>query len=53
VIKSLKSGDIVELTSRNGGWYQTNDGLWISAAYLEVRQTRPEAESYARELAAT
>jgi hypothetical protein len=53
VIKSLKSGDIVELTSRNGGWYQTGDGLWISAAYLEVRQTRPEAESYARELAAT
>jgi uncharacterized protein YgiM (DUF1202 family) len=52
VIKSLKSGDIVELTSRNGGWYQTGDGLWISAAYLEVRQTRPEAESYARELAA-
>jgi uncharacterized protein YgiM (DUF1202 family) len=52
VIKSLKSGDIVELTSRNGGWYQTGDGPWISAAYLEVRQTRPEAESYARELAA-
>ncbi len=51
VLKSLKSGDIVELSSRNGGWYQTNDGLWISASYLEVRQTRPEAESYARELA--
>jgi cytoskeletal protein RodZ len=53
VIKSLKSGDIVELTSRNGGWYQTSDGLWISASYMEVRQTRPEAESYARELASS
>lgn len=53
VLKSLKSGDIVELANRNGGWYQTGDGLWISAAYLEVRQTRPEAESYARELAST
>ena len=53
VIKSLKSGDIVELTSRNGGWYQTIDGFWISASFLEVRQTRPEAESYARELASS
>lgn len=53
VIKSLKSGDIVELISRSGGWYQTNEGLWVSASYMEVRQTRPEAESYARELAAS
>ncbi|MBN9392103.1 MAG: SH3 domain-containing protein [Chloroflexi bacterium] len=51
VIKSLKSGDIVELSSRSGGWYQTTEGLWVSAAYMEVRQTRAEAESYARELA--
>ncbi len=52
VIKSLKNGDIVELISRSGGWYQTAEGLWVSASYMEVRQTRPEAESYARELAA-
>ena len=53
VIKSLKSGDIVELVSRSGGWYQTTEGLWVSASYMEVRQTRAEAESYARELAAS
>jgi hypothetical protein len=53
VIKSLKSGDIVELISRSGGWYQTTEGLWVSASYLEVRQTRAEAESYARELASS
>lgn len=53
VIKSLKSGEIVELISRNGGWYQTTDGLWISASFLEVRQTRSEAESYAREIASS
>lgn len=51
VIKSLKSGDIVELISRSGGWYQTTEGFWVSASYMEVRQTRAEAESYARELA--
>jgi uncharacterized protein YgiM (DUF1202 family) len=51
VIKSLKNGDIVELISRSGGWYQTTEGLWVSASYMEVRQTRAEAESYARELA--
>lgn len=53
VIKSLKTGDIVELVSRNGGWYETGEGFWISASYMEVRQTRPEAESYARELASS
>ena len=53
VIKSLKTGDIVELINRSGGWYQTSEGLWISASYMEVRQTRPEAESYARELASS
>jgi uncharacterized protein YgiM (DUF1202 family) len=51
VIKSLKNGDIVELSSRSGGWYQTTEGLWVSASYMEVRQTRAEAESYAHELA--
>jgi uncharacterized protein YgiM (DUF1202 family) len=53
VIKSLKNGDIVELASRSGGWYQTIEGWWVSASYMEVRQTRPEAESYARELASS
>ena len=53
VIKSLKSGDIVELISRSGGWYQTVEGSWISASFLEVRQTRSEAESYAREIASS
>jgi hypothetical protein len=51
VIKTLKSGDIIEIASRSGGWYQTTEGLWVSGSYLEVRQTRLEAESYARELA--
>ncbi len=50
VVRPLKSGDIVELVRRNGGWYQTTEGAWISAIYLEVRLTRAEAESYAREL---
>ena len=49
-LRSLKNGDIVALARRSGGWYQTDDGGWISALYLEVRQTRDEAESYAREL---
>lgn len=51
VLTSFKSGDIVELTRRSGGWYQTVGGGWVSALYIEVRQTRPEAESFARELA--
>lgn len=50
VIGSLKLGDIVELVRRDAGWYQTSEGAWLSALYLEVRQTRVEAESYAREL---
>ncbi len=50
VTKPLKRGDILELTRRNGGWYQTTEGYWISALFIEVRLTRAEAESYAREL---
>jgi uncharacterized protein YgiM (DUF1202 family) len=50
IIRPLQIGDIVELTRRNGGWYQTTDGRWVSAVFLEVRLTRAEAESYAREI---
>ncbi len=50
IIGSLKFGDIAALVRRDGGWYQTEQGAWISALFLEIRQTRPEAESYAREL---
>jgi hypothetical protein len=50
IIRSLKNGDIIELTRRSGGWYQTTDGTWVSALYLEVRRTRAEAESYTREM---
>lgn len=51
VLSSMKNGSIIPLARRDGGWYQTTEGAWISALYLEVRQTRAEAESYARELA--
>ncbi len=50
VFSSLKNGDVVELAGRNGGWYRTTDGHWVSAFYLEVRQTRAEADIYAREI---
>lgn len=50
IIRPLQIGDIVELARRNGGWYQTTDGRWVSAVFLEVRLTRAEAESYAREI---
>lgn len=52
IIRPLKSGDIVGLVRRNGGWYQTTDGRWVSAVFLEVRLTLAEAESYAREIKA-
>jgi uncharacterized protein YgiM (DUF1202 family) len=52
IIRPLQIGDIVELARRNGGWYQTTDGRWVSAVFLEVRLTRAEAESYAREIKA-
>lgn len=50
IIGGLKFGDIVTVIRRDGGWYQTSEGGWLSALYLEVRQTKIEAESYAREL---
>lgn len=50
VLGTLKFGDIVQIVRRDGAWYETTQGSWISSLYVEVRQTRPEAESYAREL---
>lgn len=50
MLGTLKSGDIVPLVRRSGGWYQTTEGGWLSALHLEVRQTLPEAESYAHEI---
>ena len=47
---ALKNGDIVPLALRNGGWYQTTSGGWISALYLEVWQTREEAQSYVQQI---
>lgn len=50
VIGSLKFGQIVKLVRQLGGWYQTDTNGWVSALYLEVRQTYPEAQAYAAEL---
>jgi uncharacterized protein YgiM (DUF1202 family) len=50
VISSLKLGQIVQLTHRTGSWYQTEQGYWISALYLEVRQSVQEAQAYSAEL---
>ncbi len=47
---TLNRGDIVPLVRRSGGWYQTAGGGWLSALHMGVRQTRLEAESYAREI---
>jgi Bacterial SH3 domain len=49
VLNTLSRGDIVALTKRTDSWYQTVEGAWVSANYLEVRPTRAEAESYIRE----
>ncbi|HEX2911127.1 MAG TPA: SH3 domain-containing protein [Chloroflexia bacterium] len=51
VIATLNRGAIVGLIKRSGAWYQTESGAWVSAVFLQVRQTRDEAESYARTLA--
>jgi len=50
LVGTFKFGDIVPLVRRDSSWYQTSEGGWLSALFLEVRQTRAEAESYAREL---
>ncbi len=50
VTGTLKLGDIIALARRDGAWYQTGTGAWVSALYLEVRESKAEAESYAREL---
>jgi uncharacterized protein YgiM (DUF1202 family) len=50
VISSLKLGQLVQLTHRTGSWYQTEQGYWVSALYLEVRQSLQEAQAYSAEL---
>jgi uncharacterized protein YgiM (DUF1202 family) len=49
VLNTLSRGDIVALVKRTDSWYQTAEGAWVSANFLEIRPTRAEAESYIRE----
>ena len=47
---SLQFGQIIRLTRRSGGWYQTDQGSWVSALYMEVRLTYLEAQAFSNEL---
>ncbi len=47
---TLKLGEIIPLIKREGAWFQTTAGFWVSALFIEVRQTRDEAESFHNEL---
>lgn len=50
VISSLQFGQVITLVKRNNSWYQTDSGGWVSALYIEVRQTLIEAQAYSAEL---
>lgn len=50
VVGSLSLGQVVTLVKREATWYQTDSGGWVSALYVEVRQTYVEAQAYSAEL---